>query len=54
MPSIILGTNKISKKYQKLIESDYLVLQQKILNRVKNGNNAAKSTKGYIPVCHSK
>jgi hypothetical protein len=36
MPSIVLGTDKISKKYQKLVTPMYLALQQNILEKIKN------------------
>ncbi len=48
MPGIILGTNKISKKYHKLVASDYLKLQQKIIDKIKSINGEYNETRGLV------
>lgn len=48
MPGIILGKNKISKKYHKLVAPDYLKLQQKIIDKIKSVNGESNETRRLI------
>jgi len=47
MPDIVLGTDKINKKYQKLVASKYLTLQQNILDRIKSMRNTTECDKKH-------
>jgi hypothetical protein len=49
MPGIISGTNKIKKRYKKLVAPKYLALQQNIIEKIKNINNTAECSQNtYI------
>lgn len=48
MPGIIVGTDKISEKYQKMVAQDYIKLQQKITAKIKSINAEPKATRRLI------
>lgn len=54
MPSIIIGKNKISTKYQKIVAEDYLKLQQKIIERIKSVNGSVNESQRVIPSIQGK